>query len=181
MLHGFNESRCKPPVSRDELSKIAHNAATQADRPDFKDSAVDPNIERLGKLSPLEYDQQRKAEAKKMGVRPSTLDAEVAKARPKGSSIEHESLALRRLSHGPIRVDGLALLNALRNLPRPIRCRGQNSIVRAFPMYRFSRTCLKWLRRARDLRLPRRRSDAVRRSYLICSPGSRSARSPARI
>ena len=50
MLHGFNESRCKPPVSRDELSKIAHNAATQADRPDFKDSAVDPNIERLAKL-----------------------------------------------------------------------------------------------------------------------------------
>ena len=49
-----------------------------------------------------------------MGVRPSTLDAEVAKARPKGSSIEHESLAPPAPELWPDLVDGLALLNALR-------------------------------------------------------------------
>src|ERR1700730_10676215 len=80
MLTGFNQSRCKPSVGKDELAKIAHNAATQADRPDFKTPA--PDVERLARLSPLEYDKVRKAEAKALGVtRVATLDAEVAKAR----------------------------------------------------------------------------------------------------
>jgi hypothetical protein len=129
MLDGFNESRCKPPVSGDELSKIARNAATQADRADFKASAVDPNVERLAKLSPLEYDQQRKAEAKKLGVRPTTLDAEVLKARPKNTSSERESLAPAAPEPWPDPVDGLALLNALRAFLVRFIVVGTHSIV----------------------------------------------------
>jgi P4 family phage/plasmid primase-like protien len=36
MLRGINEQRCKPPVDEVELIKIAHNAATRANRLDFK-------------------------------------------------------------------------------------------------------------------------------------------------
>ncbi len=81
LLRGINQSRCKPPLDESELAKIAHNAATQSDRPDFKASAIDPDVERLAKLSPLEYAKSRKAEAKKLGVPVGTLDGEVAKAR----------------------------------------------------------------------------------------------------
>ncbi len=46
LLRGINQSRCRPPVNENELSKIANNAATQPDRPDFKPGpAVDPNVE----------------------------------------------------------------------------------------------------------------------------------------
>jgi hypothetical protein len=142
MLDGFNVSRCKPPVSGDELSKIAHNAATQAD---FKASAVDLNVERLARLSPLEYDQQRKSEAKKLGVRPTTLDAEVFRARPKDRSTEHESLAPPAPEPWPDPIDGLALLNDAR-FPRQIHRRGQTLNKCAFPVDRF----LLWLEAARD-------------------------------
>lgn len=129
MLVGFNESRCKPPVSEDELSKIAHNAATQADRPDFKASAVDPDVERLAKLPPMEYDNVCKAEAKKLGVRVATLDAEVFKARSKAESTEHESLAPPAPEPWPDPVDGLALLNALRAFLVRFIVVGKHSIV----------------------------------------------------
>jgi hypothetical protein len=41
---------------------------------------VDPEIARLAALDPLTYDRCRHAEAEKLGVRVSTLDAEVDKA-----------------------------------------------------------------------------------------------------
>ena len=50
--------------------------------------AVNPDIAVLAALSPIEYDQRRKVEAKRLGVRVDTLDAEVAKAR-KQNKAEH--------------------------------------------------------------------------------------------
>jgi putative DNA primase/helicase len=44
-------------------------------------AAVYPAVGHLAQLSPLEYDQSRRAEAKRLGVRVETLDDEVAKAR----------------------------------------------------------------------------------------------------
>jgi hypothetical protein len=113
LLHGINRARCKPPVDQSELAKIAHNAATQADRPDFKPGTVDPDVERLAKLSALEYDKVRKGEAKKLGVRVDTLDAAVNKARPHDSSVS-ESLAPPAPELWPEPVDGRVLLNTLR-------------------------------------------------------------------
>ena len=82
LLRGVNQDRCKPPVDESELTKIANNAATQADRPDFTPMpTTNPDVERLAALPPLEYDKQRKSEAKRLGVRVDTLDDEVAKAR----------------------------------------------------------------------------------------------------
>ncbi len=50
--------------------------------------AINPDIARLAALSPIEYDQQRKVEANRLGVRGPTLDAEVEKARKKNEA-EH--------------------------------------------------------------------------------------------
>ncbi len=41
----------------------------------------DATIKRLAALPPLEYDRQRKPEAEKLGVRPTTLDKQIAAAR----------------------------------------------------------------------------------------------------
>lgn len=111
LLRGMNQSRCRPPVDESELAKIAHNAATQPDRPDFK--AIDPDVERLAKLSPLEYDKCRKAEAKKLGVRVDTLDDEVGKVRPKAPGTANESLAPAAPQPWAEPVEGEALLNDL--------------------------------------------------------------------
>jgi hypothetical protein len=43
--------------------------------------SLEDRIAALAQLSPIEYDQQRKTVAKKMGVQLKTLDLEVAKAR----------------------------------------------------------------------------------------------------
>ena len=42
---------------------------------------IDNEVAQLARLSPLEYDQQREAAAKRLNVRVGTLDAEVAKLR----------------------------------------------------------------------------------------------------
>jgi hypothetical protein len=57
-------------------------------------------IKRLATLTPFEYDKCRKAEAKKMGVRTDTLDAEVEKARPKSSSEKCPSTSFRPTADG---------------------------------------------------------------------------------
>ncbi len=114
LLRGINQARCKPPVDQSELAKIAHNSAIQPDRSDFEAKvAIDPDIERLAKLSPFEYDRVRKREAKKLGARADTLDAAVNKARPHDSSVS-ESLAPPAPELWPEPVDGCVLLNTLR-------------------------------------------------------------------
>lgn len=76
------------------------------------ESALDPltaAVNRLAKLSPLEYDKIRKEEAKNLGVRPGTLDAAIKSARreePDDSPFEDVEPW-----HEP--VDGAALLDSL--------------------------------------------------------------------
>ena len=45
------------------------------------ESQINTAIQRLSKLSPLEYDQVRREEAKSLGVRSAVLDAAVRNAR----------------------------------------------------------------------------------------------------
>jgi putative DNA primase/helicase len=70
-------------------------------------SPLDTAIERLAALSPLKYDQIRKAEAKLLGVRPVTLDAAVKGAR-KGSNTD--DLPFTEVEPWPERVDPSKLL-----------------------------------------------------------------------
>jgi hypothetical protein len=60
-------------LSEDEVRKIASNAGTQPDAPEFE-LRVDQDISRLANLSALGYDRARKSAAKQMGVRVQTLD-----------------------------------------------------------------------------------------------------------
>ena len=70
-------------------------------------SQLDAAIQRLAALSPLQYDQIRKNEAKALGVRPGTLDAVVKDAR-KGS--ENDGLPFIEVDPWPEPVDPAQLL-----------------------------------------------------------------------
>lgn len=113
-LRAVNCERCRPPLPDDEVVKIASNAATQPDSPDFKRQA-DPEILKLAALSRMEYDRVRKSQAKRLGIRIQTLDAEVEKFRQmSGPASEHEKLVPPPPEPWPEPVAGLALLDELR-------------------------------------------------------------------
>jgi len=75
--------------------------------PDYQFDAV---IQRLSKLSPLQYDQVRKQEAKALSVRPVTLDAVVRDAR-KGPAAEE--LPFTEIEPWPEPVDPAQLLTEI--------------------------------------------------------------------
>lgn len=73
-------------------------------------------VAQLAAMSPLEYDQCRKAEAERLGVRVPALDAEVRKARrdgPGGKPLQGRSLELANPPLWPDPVDGADLLHDL--------------------------------------------------------------------
>jgi len=74
-------------------------------------------IARLAGLPPIEYDRARKDAAKKLGVRPTTLDAELAKLRAQQQQAQvagtHENLAAPAPEPWGEPVAGAALLSAI--------------------------------------------------------------------
>ena len=79
------------------------------------EESLEAVIARLAKLTPIEYDQVRIAEAKAINVRPTTLDKEVARERnqePETSSDE----VVEELSSWENSVDGAELLDELENV-----------------------------------------------------------------
>ncbi len=76
-------------------------------------------VERLAKLSFLEYDQQRKAEAEALGVTLKNLDKSVAQARAKngvGQDAQGAEIVFPDILLADAPVDGRALLNNLTNV-----------------------------------------------------------------
>lgn len=76
------------------------------------------SIARLAALSPLEYDRAREAEAERLGVRLSTLDAEVQKAREAmdpsgGASLQGQAVIFDDPEPWPDEVDGEKVLNGV--------------------------------------------------------------------
>ncbi len=73
-------------------------------------------VERLAKLSPMEYDKVRDAEAEKLGIRVSTLDAEVKKARGAtgDDNAQGQAVDLAEPDPWPHPVDGVNLLDEVR-------------------------------------------------------------------
>lgn len=67
-----------------------------------------PEIARLASLEPIAYDQERAAAAKVLGIRVSTLDAEVAKLRDPGES---EGASFEEPDPWPEPIDAAAILN----------------------------------------------------------------------
>jgi hypothetical protein len=81
----------------------------------FEESVAE-TIQRLAAVSALEYDRVRHAEANRLNIRVTTLDSEVAKARPSDSSAETgggRTLRLPEPDPWPEPVDGATLLNEL--------------------------------------------------------------------
>jgi putative DNA primase/helicase len=89
-------------VPADQIPSVAESSP-----PDYPFDAV---IQRLSKLSPLQYDQIRTQEAKALGVRPVTLDAVVKDAR-KGPAAEE--LPFTEIEPWPESVDPAQLLTAI--------------------------------------------------------------------
>jgi putative DNA primase/helicase len=79
--------------------------------------AAKSEIERLASLSPIEYDRQRKEEAKKLDIKLDTLDREVAKLRAKQEAAD-DTLPHWNVDPCPDPVDGAALLDAIRKVFR---------------------------------------------------------------
>lgn len=69
-------------------------------------------LQRLAALPAIEYDRTRRAEAKRLDIRPATLDQEVASRREKPAEPEAPTL-FAELEPWPSPVDGAALLDAL--------------------------------------------------------------------
>jgi hypothetical protein len=68
---------------------------------------------RLGKLSPVEYDQEREQAAQRLGIRLSTLDAEVANLHPRSADAAIDPLPHWQVDPWPEPVDGAKLLDEL--------------------------------------------------------------------
>ncbi len=114
----------------DELKRIAADATAPADEAqsadgeaappppdaDARNSDDDAEIARLAALSPLAYDRQRTAAAKRLGIRGDTLDKLVKSARgepDKDSGAGGSALEFPDVDPWPDKVDGAALLNEL--------------------------------------------------------------------
>jgi len=70
-------------------------------------------INRLAALSPTEFAQVRKGEARKLGIRASDLDKFVKEKRGKATAISGQALNLNEPEPWPEPVDGVALLDSL--------------------------------------------------------------------
>jgi len=94
----------------DEQIKKAVEDAPEA----FEDSAViEAMLVELAALPIIEYEQRRKEAKKRLGVRYSVLDAEVAKRRPTAKSSTDTPALFADTELWPEAVDGAALLGAL--------------------------------------------------------------------
>jgi len=97
------------PTPPDDLPDMTQEELEAAKgKPDI---VVDP-VQELAKMSPLEYDRVREDKAKELGVRVSTLDKEVAKARGEYSEKSTDSV-VEEISPWCDPVDGSDLLTAL--------------------------------------------------------------------
>ena len=76
---------------------------------------IDNEVAQLARLSPLEYDQQREAAAKRLNVRVGTLDAEVAKLRSNDTEEQAEQI-VEEISPWAEPVDGAELLSSIQTL-----------------------------------------------------------------
>jgi putative DNA primase/helicase len=120
------------------------DAALAADTP-----AESPKerIARLAKLPPLEYDLVREEEARALGCRVTTLDAEVEKARGKPAAAHGRGVALADIEPWPHPVAGAELLadvaNAIRRhvvLGDAATCAVAGWVMHTFVFERFQHT-----------------------------------------
>lgn len=91
------------------------SGATETPRDNAADAA---ELVRLAGLDPLSYDREREAAAKRLGLRTTTLDKEVAKLRPKPETAQARGLTLGAVEPWPEPINGAAMLSRLTTVIR---------------------------------------------------------------
>lgn len=110
-------------ITPEPIQTPAPDSATVTDNP------LTAAVDRLAKLSPLEYDRVRKDEAKALGVRPGTLDAAVKAAKKQEESAD---TPFHEVEPWPEPVDGAVLLATLvSTIRRFIICEPHTAIAAA--------------------------------------------------
>jgi hypothetical protein len=97
----------------DAPSKGSATAAPATDAPALADGEVEAEIQRLVTLSPIAYERERSAAAKRLAMRSSILDRLVAAERKEPASGQGRQLELREPEPWPEAVLGPALLNGV--------------------------------------------------------------------
>jgi putative DNA primase/helicase len=77
------------------------------------DAKIDAEVERLAALSPVQYEQQRKDAAEKLGLRASILDKLVQAERPDDGSAQGSTIEFPEPELWPAPVNGAQLLDAI--------------------------------------------------------------------
>jgi putative DNA primase/helicase len=89
-------------------------AGTATEEGQRTEDSLDATVARLAKLKPLEYEQIREKEAKRLRVRVGVLDKEVAKARPSDEGSKGEELSFEEVLAWADPVVGAAILDEIR-------------------------------------------------------------------
>ena len=98
-------------ATAEEVEELANQAV--------KNALLEQTFTELAALNPIEYDRRRDEAAKTLGIRVSTLDAEVEKRRRKpdpGSNGEGRKILLADIEPWAESVDGAALLDDIRKI-----------------------------------------------------------------
>ena len=98
-------------ATSEEVEELANQAV--------KNALLEQTFTELAALNPIEYDRRRDEAAKTLGIRVSTLDAEVEKRRRKpdpGSNGEGRKILLADIEPWAESVDGAALLDDIRKI-----------------------------------------------------------------
>lgn len=114
--HAYDETHMAEEASALEATSRSGDIANENDGLKEGTAAYADTVTRLAALSPLEYDKCRKSEAEALGVRASTLDAEVREARRQAAGDTDgsgTSLTFDAIEPWPEPVDGAALLDEI--------------------------------------------------------------------
>jgi hypothetical protein len=109
-----NAAKCVPPLPEDEVRAIARSATRYPAGGIGNDVDDEELIRHLAELPSIEYDRVRKTAAKRLGIRPSTLDALVANER----SGKYDDLGLSDIEPWSSPVDPAELLSDIANTVR---------------------------------------------------------------
>jgi len=126
----IDAAAAKPPEQPKE-NPGAESANTETPTPQMTLEQINARIGELAALSPIEYDQIRENEAKKMKIRVSTLDKEVSRLRPVDTE-ESGDLIFPVPETWPETVDGGTLLSEIvATIKRFVVCFDETAIAAA--------------------------------------------------
>lgn len=108
-----NIKRCNPPLSEEEVRGIAASVSRYEPGVNQEDEA---ELQRLAKLSQIEYEHQRNKAAEQLGCRKKTLDEEVMKRRQGVKHVDTMDELIQGVTPWPEAVNASELLEEISNV-----------------------------------------------------------------